>query len=103
MVTSIIERKRVPIAFNDTASPPALGLSKWRYGEPCASRLAGVKRVPSANTITLVGTSENFWQARRAVSWSWRPRAGLRRRSALPWRFMNGKSSAHQASPITGT
>ncbi|MNT37778.1 hypothetical protein D3C72_1739340 [compost metagenome] len=103
MVTSSRERNLLPIAFSATASPPALGLSRWRYGESWAARLASVKRVPSANTITLVGTSENFAQARLAVSWSWRRNAGLRRSCALPCRFMNGKSSAHHASPITGT
>ncbi|CAB3860357.1 hypothetical protein LMG26691_02451 [Achromobacter animicus] len=68
MVTSIIDRNCAPIAFNDTARPPALGLSRWRYGEFCAARLAWLKRVPSANSITLVGTSENLAQARRAAS-----------------------------------
>ena len=102
MVTSIIERKRAPMALSATAIPPALG-EQMAVRRSWASRLASENRVPSAKIITLVGTSENFSHARRAASWSCRPRAGLRRRSALPWRFMNGKSSAHHASPITGT
>ena len=45
--------------------------------------------------MTDVGMSLNFSQARRVVSRSLRP-------PGLP-RFMNGKSSAHHARPITGT
>jgi hypothetical protein len=59
--------------------------------------LAGVKRVPSTKLITEVGMRLNFSQALRVVARSL-PRAPL----PLP-RFMNGKSSAHQARPITGT
>ena len=58
-----------------------------------------------ASTI-LIGQAigaRDIAQARRVVSRScWRS-AGFLRRSALPWRFMNGKSSAHHARPITGT
>ncbi len=53
--------------------------------------------------MTLVGTRANFSQARRVVSRSCSRKAGFLRKAALEWRFMKGKSSAHQASPITGT
>ena len=63
----------------------------------CAACLAEVKRVPSTKLITVVGISLNFSQASRVV---------LRSLLRAPWprpRFMNGKSSAHQTMPITGT
>ncbi len=103
MVTSISEWKCSPMAFSASARAPALGLSRCRYGEAWDLCLRAVNRVPSAKFITLVGTRANFSQARRVASASWVRSSGCLRSSALPWRFMNGKSSAHQARPITGT
>jgi len=57
-----------PIASSTNATPPARGLSKCLYGEPCFACLAGVKRVPSTKFITETGMSANFRQARRVAS-----------------------------------
>jgi len=91
------------MALMASATPPALGLSRWRYGDCWRACLAGVKRVPSMKLVTLVGIRANLAQARRVASWSLARNAGFLRKAASLWRRIKGKSSAHQARPIRGT
>ena len=70
-VELVAERRRAP-------APARRPWASAGGGRASAARacLAGVKRVPSAKFITLVGTSANFSQARRVVSRSWKRFSG---------------------------
>ena len=59
--------------------------------------------MPSRKFITLVGISANFSHALRVVSWSLPRSSGCFFKNSSLWRRMKGKSSAHQARPMTGT